>query len=137
MINYVCRLENNSIETFFDPKGLPPLNYKVQEYCTCTADKSIQGQSSEPNFKCKLSRGMKACRQIETSTTVYHASCITSNHRQKRSLEEEDEAPPMYDMMDDEQVEVDDVNIFFYYYDIIQNFVRMSTKRICRICFYT
>ncbi|VDI13449.1 Hypothetical predicted protein [Mytilus galloprovincialis] len=102
------RLENNSIETFFDPKGLPPLNYKVQEYCTCTADKSIQGQSSEPNFECKLSRGMKACRQIETSTTVYHASCITSNHRQKRSLEEEDEAPPMYDMMDDEQVEVDD-----------------------------
>ncbi|CAG2252440.1 unnamed protein product [Mytilus edulis] len=40
----------------------------------------------------------------------------------KRSLEEEDEAPPMYDMMDDEQMEVDEVNIFFYYTDIIQNF---------------
>lgn len=113
MVNYICRIEKNSTETFFDPTRLPILNYKVQEYCTCDAYASIQGQTSKPNFRCRLYSPMEACRQIEISTTIYHASCITSNHRQKRSLEEEDEAPPMYNMMDDEQVEVDDVNIFF------------------------
>ncbi|XP_063436540.1 von Willebrand factor D and EGF domain-containing protein-like [Mytilus trossulus] len=102
------RIDNNSTETFFDPTRLPPLNYKVQEYCTCDAYASIQGQTSKPNFKCRLYSRMEACRQIEISTTIYHASCITSSHRQKRSLEEDDEAPPMYDMIDDEQVEVDD-----------------------------
>ncbi|XP_052084362.1 uncharacterized protein LOC127721632 [Mytilus californianus] len=101
-------LIENSTETFFNPKRLPLLNYKVQEYCTCDAYETIQGQTSEPNFECRLSHRMKTCRKIETTTTIYHASCITSSHRQKRSLEEGDESPPMYDMMDDEQVEVDD-----------------------------
>lgn len=114
----------NDNESFFRADGvLPDLQYSVQEYCTCKKDSE---GNIPPEYHCESTDKLQGCG-TSSSTTVYHASCISSAHHiQRRELSDKiinDDAdePIMYNMVNNDEddnitVEVSNDALHLYVY---------------------